>query len=151
MIWRERGRRIFVGLFMTLLLLPAIQMLTGVVSVRPLDENRNRATPPAVSDLASPLTAFPKVQAWFQDHYGLRDLLIRTKTQIDFSFFGVSDRVHIGRDGWLYDRKAISTSLAIESLSEADLDLAAKTLGALGEQLASRGVRLIVLTVQHKH
>jgi hypothetical protein len=45
---------------------------------------------------------------WFSDHFGLRPLLIRLKTQIDYSLFRTSDRVLVGSDGWLFYRSTVN-------------------------------------------
>ena len=44
---------------------------------------------------------------WFNDHFGFRDFLIRSKTQIDYSVFGMSTRIHVGSDGWLFYRSVM--------------------------------------------
>src|SRR4051794_37583352 len=122
----DRARTAFAGLFIALLLLPTFQMLTGVVPIKALDENRNRAALPPLA-FADLLSQFPKLQAWFQDHYGFRDVLIRANAQIDFSLFGVSNRVHVGQDGWLYYRDSISNQLRLEEeFNEEKIELVAK-------------------------
>jgi hypothetical protein len=142
-------RAFFAGLFLALLSMPVFQMLTGLATIAPLDENRNRAPAPTLAMLAtSPLLFFPKVQAWFQDHYGFRDVLIRAKAQIDFCLFEVSDRVHIGPDGWLYHRDTINTLLAMERLPDDQIEAAAKKVEELRDYLAARDIGLIFVTNQ---
>lgn len=96
----------FVAAFFALTLLPGLQMLTGLAPVQAVDENR--ALAPAVGS-STPLDQVPRVaDRWFSDHFGLRSLLIRLKTQIDFSVFGMSDRVLVGRDGQLFYRSTVN-------------------------------------------
>ncbi|MGH2198802.1 hypothetical protein ACQ1Z2_14755, partial [Enterococcus faecalis] len=60
-------------------------------------------------DLSKGIEHFPRLaNEWFNDHFGLRALLIKLKTQIDFSVFGTSDKVVVGRNGWLFYRAVIS-------------------------------------------
>ena len=100
----------FILLFAALLFLPLVQMLTGVIPVAPVSENRSLAPAPG---LATPLARIPHVaNEWFNDHFGLRPLLIRLKTQIDYSVFKTSDRVLVGSDGWLFYRGALKINLA---------------------------------------
>ena len=140
-----------VAVFLLLLLLPALQMVTGAVAIPPLDENRRPAPLPPLSMLADPAGFTAKLQAWFNDHYGFREILIRTKTQIDYSLFGMSDRLHIGRSGYLYYRSVIDQQEPqIEALSDHDLDSAVATFARLRDWLAPRGIRLIVQTQQLK-
>lgn len=98
--------RIFVLIFAALIFLPLLHMTTGIVPVAPVSENRSLATAPS---RATPLEHVPRVaNEWFNDHFGLRPLLIRLKTQIDYNLFGTSDRVLVGKDGWLFYRSTVN-------------------------------------------
>lgn len=97
-------RRVTVALFLLLCLMPLAQMATGLVPEDPVDEQRRLAPPP---DLRDPLHVPRSFNSWFSDHFGLRSLLIRVKGQIDLSLFGLSDRVHIGHDGYYFYRNVM--------------------------------------------
>lgn len=141
-------RRVFIALFALLLLLPGLQMLTHLIPVAPLDENRARAPFPR---LAEPAELTAGLEKWFNDSYGLRDLLIRAKTQLDYSVFHTSDRVHIGRRGWFYYRSVIDQQEpAVEALGDSNLDTAIGTFARLRDWLGARGIRLVVQTNQMK-
>lgn len=140
-----------VAAFLGLLLLPALQMASGLFPEVKLKENRALARLPPLSDLADPADYTAKLQTWFADHYGLREILIRSKTQIDYSVFGMSDRLHIGKRGWLYYRSVIDVEEPlVEALSDRDLDRAVATFAGLRDWLAPRGISLIVQTQQLK-
>jgi hypothetical protein len=144
-------RCLYLSLFAALFLLPLTQMLYPLVQIDPLQENRLRAAPPALRDLARPSVFITRAQDWFNDHYGFRDLLIRAETQADYSLFGVSDRIHIGQQGWLYYRSVIDhEEPLVESMTDADLDRAIALFTRLRDFLAGRGIRLIVITNQLK-
>lgn len=144
-------QRLVVGAFGLLLLLPGLQMASGLLPVAPLEENRRPAPMPPIAAMADPSSYVTKLQAWFDDHYGLRNLLIRTKTQIDYSVFRSSDRLHIGRDGYLFYRSVIDREEPqIERLSDAELDRLAGNFARLRDWLAPRGVQLVVQTQQLK-
>ena len=148
---KPRFQAAFVGLFFLLLVLPALQMATGAVRVAPLDENRSRAGFPDASALRRPSAYVAGLLAWFDDHYGFRDFLIRLKTQTDYSVFGASDRLHIGRDGFLFYRSMIDTSeVQVEALTDEQLDRAVRTFARLRDWSAARGIRLVVQTEQLK-
>lgn len=99
-------RLAFVAVFFGLTLLPGLQMLTGALSIAPVDENRTLA-PPVTAGTS--FDAVPRVaDRWFADHFGLRSLLIRLKTQVDFTVFGMSDRVLVGHDGQLFYRSVVN-------------------------------------------
>lgn len=132
----------FVAVFFGLTLLPGLQMLTGLVPIPPVDENRTLA-PPVTA--ATPLDAIPRVaDRWFADHFGLRPILIRLKTQVDFSVFGMSDRVLVGRDGQLFYRSTLNVEepymeralVTAEAPAIAGIDRLTRALKAAGIQTA---------------
>jgi SGNH hydrolase-like domain, acetyltransferase AlgX len=144
--------RLFVGILAAVLLLPLVQMAFGVVPLDPLNEKRKRFEIP---DLWSRLghadpTLASDINRWFDDHYGFRDLLIRTKNQIDYSLFGTSHRLAIGKDGWLFLREHDNAMVQIER--DGDLwheDLESKLL-TIARFLNDRGIRFIVIGVPDK-
>jgi hypothetical protein len=126
-------------------------MATGRPRLAALDENRSRERPPQWSGLDHPAAFVAQGQKWFQDHYGFRDFLIRLKTQWDFSLFGVSDKVYVGKDGWLFYRSVIDVEKPREAaMTDADLDAVTGQFAKLRDLLAARHVRLVVLTNQLK-
>ncbi len=140
-----------ISVFFALLLLPIIQMVTRFPTVSLLDENRNRERTPRLGEILSPVAFVSQAQKWFADHYGYRDWLIRAKTQIDYSVFGVSDKVYIGKEGWLYLRNIIDSEIPAEDeMSDADLTAVAKRFAELRDVLQERGISLVVVTNQLK-
>jgi hypothetical protein len=145
------GRLAIVAAFLLLLVAPMIEMSTGLVPIEPLNENRDLAAAPQWRDLMRPIAFTSALQLWFRDNYGFRDLLIQLKTQMDYSLFNSSDRLHIGRDGWLFYRTVIDHEEAVvEAMSDAELDATTANFGRLRDWLGSRGIHLIVITNQLK-
>jgi hypothetical protein len=146
-----RARHIIpIAAFFALLCLPAAQSLTGRLPVRPLDENRKLAPPPHLS-LADPHRTLIAAKKWFEDHYGLRPFLIRAKAQIDYSLFGTSDRVHIGRDGFLFYRSVLDDErFVVDALLRRRMADVLRGIAELRDELASRGKRLVVLIAPNK-
>lgn len=87
---------------------------------------------------------------WFDDRMGLRDLLIRLKTQIDYSLFGIASKVYLGSDGWLFDRERTNDRLDLERLSEHDFETVERSFHDLAQLLAGRGVRLVLVAYPDK-
>jgi hypothetical protein len=144
-------RYAIVATFFILICLPVVQMATHVFSVPKLDENRNRAQPPKARAIIHPSIFLADAQKWFQDSYGLRDFFIRLKTQIDYSVFGVSDKVYVGTGGWLYYRGVIDGQKPAEAaMTDADMDLIVQNIIRLRDYLSARGIKLVVLTNQLK-
>ena len=98
-------RRLFQ--FMFVLWLPIFQMVTGFFHLTVLDENRKLAPVPILKSWNTVSDSMRDAVKWFNDRYGFRDFLIRSKTQVDYSVFGMSTRVHIGQDGWLFYRSVM--------------------------------------------
>lgn len=144
-------RALVIALFALLLALPGLQMLTHAIPIPALNENRTVAALPPAAALADPADFTARLEAWFNDHYGFRALLIRAKTQFDYSVFATSDRIHIGKHGWLYYRSVIDQQEPqMEGLLDRDLDAAVTTLAHLRDWLGARGIKLIVQTTQQK-
>jgi hypothetical protein len=98
-------RSSFILIFALLSFAPMAQMLTRILPEKPLIENRVLAAWPKPIEASH---RFVKAAGdWFNDNFGIRGLLVRLKTQIDYSVFRTSDRVHIGRDGWLFYRSVL--------------------------------------------
>jgi SGNH hydrolase-like domain, acetyltransferase AlgX len=142
---------VVVSIFFVLLVLPLVQMATGFPRVPLLNENRKRERAPRLEEIVRPAAYISQAQKWFDDHYGYRDFLIRAKTQIDYSIFGVSDKVYIGKEGWLYLRNIIDREIPAEdAMTDADLRAVVKRFLELRDILQERGITLVVVTNQLK-
>ena len=97
-------RRIFIAAFFVLTLLPGLQMATRWLPEMTIDEQRTLAAPPS---MAHPDRYLQQANSWFSDHFGFRALLIRLKATVDYRLFRVSDKVHVGRDGYLFYRSTL--------------------------------------------
>jgi hypothetical protein len=135
---------IIVG-FALVLFFPALQFATHIFPDKPLQENRNPAPEPDRKKLS--LHAYLMGwQFWFNDRYSGRNLLIRLKTQIDYSAFSYSDRIYIGRDGWLFYRDRIDAhKTAIDKMTDESFDQVVNNFKDLKRRLAVRGVQLIIV------
>ena len=97
-------RQIFIAVFLVLTLLPGLQMATRWLPELTVDEQRILATPP---NFAHPDHYLQQANNWFSDHFGFRALLIRLKATIDYRLFRVSNKVYVGRDGYLFYRSTL--------------------------------------------
>lgn len=94
----------FIAAFLLLTLLPGMQTLTRLSPEFEVDEQRALAPAPS---LDAPHRYLPHANQWFSEHFGFRSLLIRLKAEIDYRVFNVSDKVHVGRDGYLFYRSTL--------------------------------------------
>ena len=137
--------------FCLLTLLPVVQWCTGILPDAPLTENRSPVPAPDWRKRSSMQNYLMGWQDWFNDRYSGRNFLIRLQTQLDYSAFSYSDRVHIGRDGWLFYRSVLDVQKpAVERMTSVHNDEVIANLKKLNDWLASRGVRLIIMDNQLK-
>jgi hypothetical protein len=136
----------FVSAFFLLTLLPFFATITSLTFVTPVDEKRQLAPPPQWEWPLDGASFVKQTMGWFDDNFGLRSLLIRLKTQIDFSVFRTSDRVHIGSDGQLFYRSVMDVEkLGVEEqlrIHETDI---LTGIRAFNDALRARGMRLILI------
>ena len=119
-------------------------MVTGFVREPMVEERREPQSIPELPRrlLALDPTLANDVNGWFNDRYGFRSLLIRLHNEVDYQAFSASDRVLIGRDGWLFDKDFVNA--VIKDANNADLE--PQILGELRRLrgcLAPRGVKLV--------
>jgi len=138
--------------FLLILWLPMVQMVTGLPHLPKLDENR-KLTPPPVLQSWSKINQYPRDSVkWFDDNFGFRDFLIRAKTQIDYSVFNISDKVHIGSDGWLFYRSVIDDGQPqIEVILRKDMDTIVEGTQQLANRLSARGIKLVIMIAPMKN
>jgi hypothetical protein len=140
--WIDRG---FALLFAVLLAAPLLQMLTHLVREPLVEELRQpRPIPQLLSRFAAmDPTLSTDVNRWFDDRYGFRSVLIRLHNEADYQLFGVSDKVLIGRQGWLFEKDLVDDVVAAAA---GDAALEGRVLGALRglrDCLAQRGIKLV--------
>ena len=145
-------RRASVFVWAGLLLVPVMQMAFRVVPEAPIQENRVLAQFPGwtAEGLLSPGTWGMKFHAWFNDNFGFRNTLIRLINQADYLLW-YSDRVHLGRDGWLHYRLVLDDGKPkLARLPPEEISAIAERVEAMRAFLASRGLRLMAVTIPQK-
>ena len=143
---------IFIFIFFAIVTAPAfVEVFEFQPPVEKIIENRTLALPPNYQGISNLSASVDQSIKWFDDHFGFRSLLIRIKNQIDYSVFGTSNRVHIGKDGWLFFRNVIDVEeQRIESMTDADMDSAIQLIANLRDFLATRNIELVIITNQMK-
>ena len=138
--------------FMLFLWVPMAQMVTGLPrQPAAVDENRKLAPKPVLRTWEDMHQYTGDAIKWFNDHFGFRDFLIRSKTQIDYSVFGMSTRVHVGSNGWLFYRSVMDVQKPeIELILRKDANAVIEGTRQLATALAARGVKLVILVAPMK-
>ena len=140
-------------LFGLILVSPVLLTVTGTELTKPLEENRLMEAFPGMAncELGQMDDCFKKISTWFDDNYRPRDLLTKLQTQIDYSVFSTSDKVHIGADDGLFYRSTMDTEKVLsERLPQPVFDQFLANLDALDHYMQTRGNQLIVLPIPLK-
>ena len=119
-------------------------------NVTPVEELRPLAELPA--HWAGPWWAldrnYARFERWFSDHIGWRNLMIRTKNELDYRLFNSSTRVYFGAAGELYGRNLIDNEMpATERLLADPAQAQAVYQGVLdfAAQLRRQGVTMLLV------
>jgi alginate O-acetyltransferase complex protein AlgJ len=133
-----------VFIFAAILAAPLLQMVTRLVPEPAVEERREPRSiaTPLIRLAAMDPHLSDDVNAWFNDRFGFRSVLIRIKNEIDYQLFDASDKVFIGRDGWLFQKDFVNNILRNEKNAALDQPIL-DTLRNLRDCLAKRGVKLV--------
>lgn len=129
---------------------PALFSLCGFRESGPHPEKRTpKARPPLPQDFPSLPRFTGEYQAYFNDSFGLRRLLIRSNNLLRLGLFGESpvDLVAVGKNGWLY-YAGEWTMLDYENVmpcTRKDLDVMETNLEQRRRWLADRGIGFYVV------
>jgi SGNH hydrolase-like domain, acetyltransferase AlgX len=136
---------VFLALVVVCLVVPLLESLHPFLGtiVAPVDEHRTANRFPSPSLLLRASGDFADgLNKWFDDRVGFRDVLIRTKNQIDYSVFSTSRKVYVGSDGWLFER---DPGLPLERLDANGFDALKTSFLELARKLGEKGIRLLVI------
>ena len=135
----------FLGFAALCLVMPLVQTLYPVFGTiaAPLEERRALSPLPPLRLLFGTNGAFAAaLNTWFDDRVGFRDLFIRAKNQVDYTMFGISKKVWVGSDGWLFGRYDPQN---IADLDAAQLTVLEDGFVTLAQRLRAKGVHLLVV------
>lgn len=145
----------YIAAILAVLVLGIVQTMMPIWHFEELDERRQ---PAAVGDYLAALERHdPQLPAaasqWFDDRFGFRSLLIRLHNEMLYRIFGTSDRVFIGKDGFLFSKELMAAGMR-SSWTRAEVERATDSVAGnfrnLGAVLAGRGIRLVVVSIPSK-
>lgn len=142
-------------LFVLILFSSLLCTLFGVIPGKPIFENRRRKPIPEGNIIAK-IWKTPKyasdLNAYINDNYPIRDLLIKTKNQIDYTLFNVSDRLFIGIDQHLFYKSIVQRDeVAVERMSQDKFDALCRKIYEAEQQLKKRGVEFFFFVCPQKN
>lgn len=148
----RRGAQIgFVVIVAALAIGTLIQSFRPLLLLRPLDEYRNPAPWPDVFMAWShgDRGLAGQVNAWFDDRMGFRAPLTRLANQIDYSIFGYSKKVVLGKDGWLFN--PVAFTVTIDRLRKNDgLKYERALFTGIAKYLERKNIRLVLISTPLK-
>ena len=151
---RKAIRATAVGLFILIIWSPTLQKQLNLFRYTPLIENRLKMPCPAdwQTMFRTDSTFGTRFEEFFNDHFGLRDLLIQIKNQIDYALFRKSEKIVIGRDGWLFYKSYVEgEEVDLERATPQEWQTMFGRLLKLNRLLASRGITLVILPCPMKN
>ncbi len=150
---REYKKTILI-IMMLLLLSPTLSMLLGVGDCFTINENRTRRGIPSVSTIVS--NGFAAVNDWYNDSFGLRDLMVRIQHQIDYSLFRYCKTLFFTNDDergqYLHYRSVIADEqIANEHISSEEIDTLIDEITKIKLSLESQNIAFKFLIPPQKN
>lgn len=146
--------------FLAIIFAPSICQVAGVDLNTDQVEKRPLRPFPDISMNGQSLRKFPRnFERWYQDHFGLRRLMIRGYGLV--MFYGLhtspNNRTIIGRDGWLFfdalragDGDSVSDSRGLNPLTPFQLEYWRWMLQDLNDWYAAHGIPFLAAFVPSK-
>lgn len=147
---------IFVCVMMGMLCVPVTCALKMKgTQVKPVDENRVLAAWPegGITQIVTSDGSYcTGIQNYFNDRFGLRDLMIRTKTQIQYSVFGITPGVYEGEDGYLsYQSLVAKAQISNERMTEEELSGMVTSFEGVAQYLDDRDIAFFFMIAPQKN
>ena len=145
-----------VFIFMAGIFLPALAGLLPFNRGKALDENRSLSSFSKAPLSLQRLERLPKeFESYYDDHFPLRDVLVRFYNKFTLMVLDESPQedVVLGEDGWMFyaGNHILEDILAVEPLSQEELELRRRIIEGKRDWLAERGVAYVFLVAPNKH
>lgn len=91
------------------------------------------------------------VEHFFSDHFPLRDVMLRSLGQFEYSALGRSREVIVGKNGWLSDKKVLTEQLhQLDKVSDEQIKSSVLKLKRLQQWLHDRNIRFLMVIIPMK-
>lgn len=166
---RRSHKIIFIGVILALSVLPFLLTLAAT-AIGPHGDAVKRWYARRIEPVQElrPLAAFPvtwegrwfnvdknymRFEKWFSDHLGLRDMMIRSKNELDYRLFRSSSRVYFGKDEEIYGRMLVDRELpATESFLDhpGKIEDTYRGVARYAEKLKAQGITPVFIMPMQK-
>lgn len=145
-----------IGLFVLFLLLPLLDMAFHVDPTSPPSENRLLAAfPPRPDGMAGLKKFLAGWEAYFNDHFGCRKVLVMWHNKLKWSLFEEKNarNVLVGTGGWMFmsEKRMVEHFRGALQLTEPELNDWQKLLEHRRDWLAQRGIKYLFVLAPDKH
>ena len=117
-------------------------------------ENRTLAGWPSFTEEGSPNVRYlEQAGEWFTDHFALKNEMVTANSLVRAKLFGVSssDRVIVGREGWLFYASSLHDHLGTDLMSARALWNLAHTMGMVSRSLEQDNVSFLFAVAPNKN
>ncbi|HAR94666.1 MAG TPA: hypothetical protein DCR97_01685 [Deltaproteobacteria bacterium] len=141
-------------------ILPLCQMVFRPFPDLRSEENRVLATKPVFSRTAGTHEFIRGFEAYFDDNFGFRNLLIRINTLIHLKIFHISpmplNEVVVGKSGWLFynvksDGSSFDDYYGLDALDSRQLRVIKQNMETMKGRLADLNIALVFVITPTKH
>jgi hypothetical protein len=140
--------------FMVFIYAAIIQFFFPVINIKSVNESRTKVEWPQQSlwtGLRNGTGYATTIERFFSDHFPLRDVMLRSLGQFEYSVLGRSREVIIGKDGWLSDKKVLAEQLhQLDRVNDEQIKESVIQLKRLQNWLHAKGVDFLVVIVPMK-
>lgn len=152
---KEKFEKIFIWLIILILWIPYFQMITQIFPEKAIVEKRITTARPEFSfhSLGELHTYYLNYQTYFNDSFGFRGTLISINNYINLELLKNSstDKVVIGKDGWLFYKKGLDTYCDYTNISDTELKMIANYLVDKEKIVEANGAQFYFIIGPDKH
>jgi len=154
MLFTRHGRKVLVLMFLVAVWVPVAVMLVTPQSYVSETENRTLASPPEF-DADKPHRFVSDFEAYFNDHFGFREKLIRLFRVLQVKVFRVSQAANVifGKDGWLFQagREQVADIRNNWPFNQSALKEWEQVMSRKHETLEAKGIAYLFVVAPNKH
>ena len=145
------------GIFLAAIYIPFVGSISIKDSIKSQAEKRTLTPLPETPESMKALRRYSKkYNLYYQDNFGFREHLLWYKDLKYLIGDSTSDKVILGKDGWLFFNGEPFTDLqnafrGLRKLKDSELKQYADLLSAKNQWLASKGIRYLFVIAPNKH
>lgn len=147
-------KKIFVIVFLILMFIPSVQMITGIIPLTDLNENRNKSKFPTYAFNELKTGEYTKnLEAYINDNFGFREMLVKTNSFIDINLLHSSsnDKVILGKDNYLFYSHTLNDYHRKKTMTDESIDNFSKQMLSLQNMLERKGIYFLFLVGPNKN